>query len=189
MVQHGLCCPRVGCCHEGAARVTTSARGQVCIRACVYSYVCIHNMCLCVYRCVCVCVCARICVCVCVCVRTYVCVCVCMCVCVHVHTFSQCSITSVWHYRPIMIVYLQVIGHKSAPVKRMVRGSVSWAKLEPAGEHVISSFIESLDKTGGKWFQHMFTCTSCRCLLIHLCLLYTSPSPRDATLSRMPSSA
>ena len=24
---------------------------------------------------------------------------------------------------------------------------------------------------------------------IHLCLLYTSPSPRDATLSRMPSSA
>ena len=26
-------------------------------------------------------------------------------------------------------------------------------------------------------------------LLEHLCLLYTSPSPRDATLSRMPSSA
>ena len=25
--------------------------------------------------------------------------------------------------------------------------------------------------------------------LINLCLLYTSPSPRDATLSRMPSSA
>ena len=25
--------------------------------------------------------------------------------------------------------------------------------------------------------------------LIHTCLLYTSPSPRDATLSRMPSSA
>ena len=26
-------------------------------------------------------------------------------------------------------------------------------------------------------------------ILIHGCLLYTSPSPRDATLSRMPSSA
>ena len=26
-------------------------------------------------------------------------------------------------------------------------------------------------------------------LFIHTCLLYTSPSPRDATLSRMPSSA
>ena len=25
--------------------------------------------------------------------------------------------------------------------------------------------------------------------IIYLCLLYTSPSPRDATLSRMPSSA
>ena len=25
--------------------------------------------------------------------------------------------------------------------------------------------------------------------LLHICLLYTSPSPRDATLSRMPSSA
>ena len=25
--------------------------------------------------------------------------------------------------------------------------------------------------------------------LMHICLLYTSPSPRDATLSRMPSSA
>ena len=29
MVQHGLCCPKVGCRHEGAARVTTSARGQL----------------------------------------------------------------------------------------------------------------------------------------------------------------
>jgi len=30
---------------------------------------------------------------------------------------------------------------------------------------------------------------SVRGLLAYLCLLYTSPSPRDATLSRMPSSA
>ena len=27
------------------------------------------------------------------------------------------------------------------------------------------------------------------CATCHVCLLYTSPSPRDATLSRMPSSA
>ena len=27
------------------------------------------------------------------------------------------------------------------------------------------------------------------CEVLHFCLLYTSPSPRDATLSRMPSSA
>ena len=30
------------------------------------------------------------------------------------------------------------------------------------------------------WFQHM---------VVQLCLLYTSPSPRDGLLSRMPSSA
>ena len=35
----------------------------------------------------------------------------------------------------------------------------------------------SLDKAGNFYATHMF------------CLLYTSPSPRDATLSRMPSSA
>ena len=31
--------------------------------------------------------------------------------------------------------------------------------------------------------------TKCDPVLGYLCLLYTSPSPRDATLSRMPSSA
>ena len=34
---------------------------------------------------------------------------------------------------------------------------------------------------------HMHVCV-CVCDCVH-CLLYTSPSPRDATLSRMPSSA
>ena len=32
-------------------------------------------------------------------------------------------------------------------------------------------------------------CDSCMCDVCYSCLLYTSPSPRDATLSRMPSSA
>ena len=43
-------------------------------------------------------------------------------------------------------------------------------------------------KTGLDTFQH---CEGCSTLaeLSHACLLYTSPSPRDATLSRMPSSA
>ena len=36
-------------------------------------------------------------------------------------------------------------------------------------------FFEMIDSTGYPWS--------------HICLLYTSPSPRDATLSRMPSSA
>ena len=36
------------------------------------------------------------------------------------------------------------------------------------------------------WLIGMALCTS---VVAHVCLLYTSPSPRDATLSRMPSSA
>ena len=34
-----------------------------------------------------------------------------------------------------------------------------------------------------------FHCTAFKRALLYFCLLYTSPSPRDATLSRMPSSA
>ena len=39
-----------------------------------------------------------------------------------------------------------------------------------------------------KWFLYKFKGTD-KDINIHTCLLYTSPSPRDATLSRMPSSA
>ena len=48
---------------------------------------------------------------------------------------------------------IQAIGDKCAPLKRMVHESVSWAKLEPAGESAISTFIELLDKSEGKWNQ------------------------------------
>ena len=37
--------------------------------------------------------------------------------------------------------------------------------------------------------QHFGSCGGCKFQHISYCLLYTSPSPRDATLSRMPSSA
>ena len=37
-----------------------------------------------------------------------------------------------------------------------------------------------------QWYTHTYTHTHTH---THTCLLYTSPSPRDATLSRMPSSA
>ena len=40
-------------------------------------------------------------------------------------------------------------------------------------------------KTGSKIIAH----ENSRYMMINPCLLYTSPSPRDATLSRMPSSA
>ena len=42
---------------------------------------------------------------------------------------------------------------------------------------------------GPQGIVHGTTITLLNAARIHLCLLYTSPSPRDATLSRMPSSA
>ena len=44
----------------------------------------------------------------------------------------------------------QSIGDKCAPVKRMVSGSVSWAKLEPDGERKVTEFIDSLDEREGE---------------------------------------
>ena len=38
---------------------------------------------------------------------------------------------------------------------------------------------------GGEWVRRVIVCT----VLSAVCLLYTSPSPRDGLLSRMPSSA
>ena len=39
------------------------------------------------------------------------------------------------------------------------------------------------------WFFQMVFCATTASIVSGTCLLYTSPSPRDATLSRMPSSA
>ena len=43
-------------------------------------------------------------------------------------------------------------------------------------------------KTGLPFFDHMIQQLS-KHSLINICLLYTSPSPRDRSISRMPSSA
>ena len=65
-----------------------------------------------------------------------------------------------------------------------VGGAAEWL-AEPASLEETQAWIE--------WAAHQGM--PCRVigagsnLLIHDCLLYTSPSPRDATLSRMPSSA
>ena len=68
-------------------------------------------------------------------------------------------------------------------------------------------FVKLLQKSDYQGFKHMFiffgslfifgylayatwgTWWSLLFFLVYGCLLYTSPSPRDATLSRMPSSA
>ena len=44
---------------------------------------------------------------------------------------------------------------------------------------VVKSLTVAADRTDTRWDD----------VVLYACLLYTSPSPRDATLSRMPSSA
>ena len=51
-----------------------------------------------------------------------------------------------------------------------------WSKRRLFGQKMMS-YVENMVKYDKKFFQH------------YLCLLYTSPSPRDRTRSRMPSSA
>ena len=43
---------------------------------------------------------------------------------------------------------MQFIGHRRAPLKQMVPGSVEWARLELAGESTVAEFIDSLDHQG-----------------------------------------
>ena len=52
----------------------------------------------------------------------------------------------------------------------------------PAAAEIFKSLLER-EKLGSTGLGHGIAVPHCRCLL------YTSPSPRDATLSRMPSSA
>ena len=50
-------------------------------------------------------------------------------------------------------------------------------------------FIRSSDAPGPWFWLESINCKCSTCNKWGHCLLYTSPSPRDATLSRMPSSA
>ena len=66
-------------------------------------------------------------------------------------------------------LFPSILGHEGAGVVRECGKGVT--SVAP-GDHVIPLYIPE--------------CRQCKACL---CLLYTSPSPRDATLSRMPSSA
>ena len=48
------------------------------------------------------------------------------------------------------ILILKVIGKKVAPLRKVVRGSVEWAKLEDAGHCQIAAFIDTLDEESGE---------------------------------------
>ena len=78
---------------------------------------------------------------------------------------------------------LEKAGHEVIIItkQRPEDSSTNWAQGGIAG---------ILDKTDGKGMEaHIADTLSCGDGLCNDCLLYTSPSPRDGLLSRMPSSA
>ena len=61
----------------------------------------------------------------------------------------------------------------------MIRGDVDAAKIPAFSKRIAAEFPSGNSTINQELVR----------LLAYICLLYTSPSPRDATLSRMPSSA
>ena len=73
--------------------------------------------------------------------------------------------------------------------------SVVYAILVTSLATFLSRFLGAVSSQGIKETSKIFKWFNClayatlAALIARTCLLYTSPSPRDATLSRMPSSA
>ena len=59
---------------------------------------------------------------------------------------------------------------------------------EPENEMVVRHFVNQLE-TDQSLDCHLIVCNLYKTFLSICCLLYTSPSPRDLSTSRMPSSA
>ena len=74
------------------------------------------------------------------------------------------------------------------------RDCVSCSEVEPYSAHVVyphktGAFVQPVSSSVKKDLQRLDRRAVKVGGKINACLLYTSPSPRDATLSRMPSSA
>ena len=71
--------------------------------------------------------------------------------------------------------------------------TTTWSTLTPLSQGIqVLLVVVTFDMHIWMWYMYVCKCTQLRSqsvTLYMLCLLYTSPSPRDATLSRMPSSA
>ena len=102
-----------------------------------------------------------------------------------------------------LIMNLQSTGHKVFCLKgnheekmllsrHDINQNRNW--LTWGGKETLESFgVEKINDIDNKYLEWMAALPNIIELpdyvLVHACLLYTSPSPRDATLSRMPSSA
>ena len=78
-------------------------------------------------------------------------------------------------------MHISVVGlsHRTAPVEIRERLSIP--------EQTMETSLQSL--RGNEQVLEASILSTCNRLEIYTCLLYTSPSPRDRTRSRMPSSA
>ena len=81
-------------------------------------------------------------------------------------------------------IYQQLVSD-GIPVKRMASLIHDGPNINKTIFHQINELILQDNPD----FSGLVDLGSCSIYIIHNCLLYTSPSPRDATLSRMPSSA
>ena len=82
-----------------------------------------------------------------------------------------------------------IAAYKSVELTRRLRdqGADVRVVVTPAGMAFITPL--TLQATSGNPVHDSLLDASAEAGMGHICLLYTSPSPRDATLSRMPSSA
>ena len=95
----------------------------------------------------------------------------------------------------IRIANLKLAGIEQGEVDLAISKAITWLSFsvhgnEPAGSesapHVIYDLVDPNNRMNKAWLDNTVVILDPS---INPCLLYTSPSPRDATLSRMPSSA
>ena len=107
--------------------------------------------------------------------------------CLTNHTFSR---VAVWNGKPVGIILCKIISGYKCPLKYRAAQiqSILSLYLSKEGRNVSKIFgnVNGIDKQlltdAGKSYPAELA-------LFAVCLLYTSPSPRDGLLSRMPSSA
>ena len=121
-----------------------------------------------------------------------------------------------WRHRPVRVLVNDAVfgGADGRLCLRVEKGSFGMGIMDPAkaapippgadqdailravGDEITNRgfVIAKADKLfnwarSGSLWPMTFGLACCAVEMMHSCLLYTSPSPRDATLSRMPSSA
>ena len=79
--------------------------------------------------------------------------------------------------------------HNLEVLKNLSRKELCLVVKANAYGHGLEWAVKNAKETGIKWFAVASVDEGMQVKKVYDCLLYTSPSPRDATLSRMPSSA